>query len=81
MIFMQLLAIWLGSVLELPQPVITALAHCIKYLADFGLTNIFRQCQLFKTFGSRSTMLLNANTVDNLYVSYIPPLMILHDVV
>jgi DNA mismatch repair protein MSH3 len=57
-----------NDVIGFPKPVVVALAHAVRYLISYGLSDAFKRTTFFTTFLTRSHMLLNANTLDNLYV-------------
>ena len=53
---------------QLPQKVTVALAYSVDYLLEYDLTDIFIETEFFGRFTDRQHMLLNANTLTNLYV-------------
>lgn len=53
---------------QLPQKVTVALAYSVDYLLEYDLTDIFIETEFFGKFTDRQHMLLNANTLTNLYV-------------
>ena len=55
-------------VTDLPKNVIVALAHSLDYLRTFDLSDVLTQTRFFNKFSERQHMLLNANTLSNLYV-------------
>jgi DNA mismatch repair protein MSH3 len=55
------------AVADLPRQVVIALAQCIKYLLGFGIADAFLATKFFTKFTTRSHMLLNGNTLTNLY--------------
>lgn len=57
-----------NDVLDLPKPVVVALAHAVRHLRAYGLSNAFRKTTFFCPFMTRSHMLLNANTLTNLEI-------------
>jgi DNA mismatch repair protein MSH3 len=57
-----------NDVIGFPKPVVVALAHAVRYLISYGLSDAFKRTTFFTTFLTRSHMLLNANTLENLYV-------------
>ncbi|KIJ68934.1 hypothetical protein HYDPIDRAFT_80554 [Hydnomerulius pinastri MD-312] len=58
----------LGVIANLPQQVVIALAHVIKYLSAFSIADAFLGARFFTKFTNRMHMLLNANTLTNLEV-------------
>ncbi|KAL4068083.1 muts domain V-domain-containing protein [Scleroderma citrinum] len=58
----------LGLIANLPQQVVVALAHAIKYLSAFSIADAFLGARFFSKFANRTHMLLNANTLTNLEV-------------
>lgn len=58
----------LATITELPQRVSVSLTHCLHYLTTFGLADVLTQTQFFSKFMEQQFMLLNANTLANLYV-------------
>ncbi|KAL5533020.1 MSH3 [Sanghuangporus sanghuang] len=62
----------LAAVSDLPRKIVVALAHSLNYLNSFGLGDVLTQTQFFSKFTERQHMLLNANTLSNLFapVSY-----------
>lgn len=59
-----------GLLTEYPQQVVVALAHMIEHLSKFKISRLFRNQTRFKQFMERNHMLLNANTLTNLYVTH-----------
>ena len=55
-------------VTDLPRNVVIALAHSLDYLRTFDLSDVLTQTKFFSKFSERQHMLLNANTLSNLYV-------------
>lgn len=53
---------------ELPQKVCIALAHIVEHLRAFGLAEALTRTEFFSRFAERQHMLLNANTLANLFV-------------
>ena len=51
----------------LPNLVTIALAHCIDYLSSFNIADSLTATKFFTQFTTKEHMLLNGNTVTNLY--------------
>lgn len=66
-----------GLLTEYPKRVIIALAHMVEHLSKFNISRVFRKQTSFKQFMERNHMLLNANTLTNLYVAHSPLLYVL----
>lgn len=60
----QLMAV----ITDLPKRVVVALAHILKHLSAFGLSDAFLETKYFSQFTSRTHMLLAANTLSNLEI-------------
>jgi DNA mismatch repair protein MSH3 len=58
----------LALVAGLPQLVVISLAHSIKYLSTFSIADSLLGVKFFTKFTERSHMLLNGNTMTNLFV-------------
>lgn len=58
----------LALVAGLPQLVTISLAHSIKYLSTFRIADALIGVKFFTRFTERSHMLLNGNTMTNLFV-------------
>jgi len=58
-----------NDVIGLPKAIVVALAHAVRHLISYGLSEAFKKTTFFSTFLTRSHMLLNANTLENLYVN------------
>ncbi|KAF8843625.1 hypothetical protein BDN67DRAFT_964104 [Paxillus ammoniavirescens] len=58
----------LGVISSLPQQVVIALVHAIKYLSAFRIADAFLGARFFTKFTNRTHMLLNANTLTNMEV-------------
>ena len=58
----------MATIVGLPKTVVVALAHTIKYLTEFELSDVFVQTSMFTKFATRAHMLLNGNTLSNLRV-------------
>jgi DNA mismatch repair protein MSH3 len=56
----------MALVVDLPRTVVVALAHTLKHLAVFKLTDSFTDASVFTKFTDRTHMLLNGNTLTNL---------------
>ena len=54
------------DVIGFPKAIVVALAHAVRHLLSYGLSDAFRRTTFFANFLTRSHMLLNANTLDNL---------------
>lgn len=59
-----------GLLTKYPKRVIIALAHMVEHLSKFNISRVFRKQTRFKQFMERNHMLLNANTLTNLYVTH-----------
>ncbi|CDH49460.1 dna mismatch repair protein msh3 [Lichtheimia corymbifera JMRC:FSU:9682] len=57
-----------SETLNLPDPVIKALASILRYLEEFGLEHALQLTKYFVHFSSRTHMLLNGNTLANLEI-------------
>lgn len=57
----------LASLSDLPQRVVIGLANSMQYLKAFGLADVLTRTEFFAKFTERQHMLLNANTLANLY--------------
>jgi DNA mismatch repair protein MSH3 len=57
-----------AAIVDFPKQVIVSLAHAVRHLVDFGLSDAFRTTSFFGKFLTRSHMLLNANSLMNLCV-------------
>ncbi len=55
-----------ATVTNFPQQVVVALAHVMKYLANFNVADALLETQFFTKFAERTHMLLNGNTLTNL---------------
>lgn len=58
----------MAAVTDLPKQVVIALAQCIKYLDAFNIADSLLATKFFSTFTTGSHMLLNGNTLTNLFV-------------
>ena len=61
----------LAVVAALPRLVVISMAHAIKYLSTFSIADAVLAVKFFTRFTERNHMLLNGNTVANLFVSMI----------
>jgi DNA mismatch repair protein MSH3 len=52
---------------DFPKQVIVALAQCIEYLSAFRIADALLATNFFAKFTTRAHMLLNGNTLTNLY--------------
>ena len=59
----------MANITHFPKQVVIALAHAVKYLSAFDVADALVETQFFKKFTERTHMLLNGNTLTNLYVS------------
>lgn len=64
----RLLGKLMATVVDLPRPVVIALGHAIKHLSDFSIADAFVETNFFNRFTTRAHMLLNGNTLLNLYL-------------
>jgi hypothetical protein len=62
-----------GLLTEYPDQVIVALAHMVEHLSKFNISKVFCKQTRIKRFMERNHMLLNSNTLTNLYAAP-PPL-------
>ena len=73
-----------GLLIEYPKQVIIALAHMVEHLSKFSISRVFRKQTRIRQFMERNHMLLNANTLTNLYVvhssSFLLPSLTLPDI-
>lgn len=58
----------LATVAGLPKLVIISMAHAIKHLSTFSIADAVLTVKFFTRFTERSHMLLNGNTMTNLFV-------------
>lgn len=58
----------LDKVLHLPELVTICLSSMIKHLSDYGLEHVFDLTKYFQSFGARTNMLLNGNTLTSLEI-------------
>ena len=57
----------MAAVTAFPKLVVVALAQLHKYLVTFNVADALRETRFFAKFTERTHMLLNANTLTNLY--------------
>lgn len=62
-----------AEIASFPKDVVIALAHLVKYLSTFDVADALLETQFFSRFTERTHMLLNGNTLTNLYVYFPPP--------
>ncbi|OBT91331.1 mismatch repair protein msh3 [Pseudogymnoascus verrucosus] len=58
----------LDKVLKLPESVTICLSSMIKHMSEYGLEHVFDLTKYFQSFGARSNMLLNGNTLTSLEI-------------
>nr|GAT43998.1 DNA mismatch repair protein [Mycena chlorophos] len=58
----------LAAIADLPKTVVTALAYCIRHLAEFNIAAPLLEPRFFVRFTSKAHMLLGANTLSNLEI-------------
>lgn len=58
----------LDKVWHLPELVTICLSSMIKHMSDYGLEHVFDLTKYFQSFGARSNMLLNGNTLTSLEI-------------
>lgn len=58
----------MAAVTNFPKQVVIALAHCMQYLETFDIADSLLATKFFGAFTTRSHMLLNGNTLTNLFV-------------
>lgn len=59
----------MAAIADFPKRVVIVLAAAIKHLSAYGIADAFLETKFFSKFTTRTHMLLNANTLKNLYVS------------
>ncbi|KAF7968561.1 hypothetical protein HWV62_30097 [Athelia sp. TMB] len=57
----------MAAVTDFPKQVVVVLAHTIKYLSAFSIADAFLETKFFSKFTTRAHMLLNGNTLTNLW--------------
>lgn len=62
----------MAAITDFPKLVVIALAQSLKYLTTFNVADALRETRFFAKFTERTHMLLNANTLTNLYESTLP---------
>ncbi len=58
----------LDKVLQMPELVTICLSNMIKHMSEYGLEHVFDLTKYFQSFGARSNMLLNGNTLTSLEI-------------
>ena len=58
----------LDKVLKLPESVTICLSSMMKHMSEYGLEHVFDLTKYFQSFGARSNMLLNGNTLTSLEI-------------
>ncbi|CAE6452008.1 unnamed protein product [Rhizoctonia solani] len=58
----------MGCVVDFPKNVVIALAHLMKHLESFQLSEVFLKTEFFMSFMNRSHMLVSGNSLHNLEV-------------
>jgi DNA mismatch repair protein MSH3 len=59
----------MAIIADFPRVVIVALSYTIRHLSAFDVSKAFRQAVHFTEFKNKVHMLLNANTLTNLFVA------------
>jgi DNA mismatch repair protein MSH3 len=57
----------MATIIGFPQRVVIVLAHAMKHLSEFSIADAFMETNFFSRFTTKAHMLLNGNTVTNLY--------------
>ena len=57
----------MAAITEFSKLVVIALGQSLKYLKTFNIADALRETRFFAKFTERTHMLLNANTLTNLY--------------
>lgn len=57
-----------ADIIGFPKGIVIALAHAVRHLLSYGLSGAFKRTSFFANFLTRSHMLLNANTLENLEI-------------
>lgn len=57
----------MAAIADFSKLVVIALAQSLKYLSTFNVADALRETRFFAKFTERTHMLLNANTLTNLY--------------
>ena len=57
----------MAAITDFSKLVVIALAQSLKYLSSFNVADALRETRFFGKFTERTHMLLNANTLTNLY--------------
>ncbi|CAE6439755.1 unnamed protein product [Rhizoctonia solani] len=58
----------MGCVVDFPKNVVIALAHLMKHLESFQLSEVFLKTEFFMSFMNRSHMLVSGNSLHNLEI-------------
>ncbi|CAE7205240.1 unnamed protein product [Rhizoctonia solani] len=58
----------MGCVVDFPKNVVIALAHLMKHLESFQLSEVFLKTEFFTSFMNRSHMLVSGNSLHNLEI-------------
>ncbi|KAJ1310165.1 hypothetical protein OPQ81_006909 [Rhizoctonia solani] len=58
----------MGCVVDFPKNVVIALAHLMKHLESFQLSEVFLKTEFFAPFMNRSHMLMSGNSLHNLEI-------------
>lgn len=58
----------MAAVTNFPKQVVVALSHLLNYLTAFNVEDALLETKFFAKFTERTHMLLNGNTLTNLYV-------------
>ncbi|CAE6520424.1 unnamed protein product [Rhizoctonia solani] len=58
----------MGCVADFPKNVVIALAHLMKHLESFQLSEVFLKTEFFTSFMNRSHMLVSGNSLHNLEI-------------
>jgi DNA mismatch repair protein MSH3 len=58
----------LATITGFPRSIVVLLAHAIKYLSPFNLSELFLQTEFFAKYSSHAHMLLSASTLSNLEI-------------
>jgi hypothetical protein len=62
----------MAAIVDFPRRVVIALAHVIKHLSEFSIADAFLETNFFTQFTTKAHMLLNGNTLTNLYCHHLP---------
>lgn len=58
----------MAAVTDFPKQVVIALAQCIRHLEAFDIADSLLATKFFSAFTTTNHMLLNGNTLTNLFV-------------